>query len=48
VLHDAASDDHTIWAVYPTARQVLPKVRMFIAELEALLSEASDLKSTKR
>ncbi|MEH2470951.1 DNA-binding transcriptional LysR family regulator [Nitrobacteraceae bacterium AZCC 2161] len=48
MLHDAASDDHTIWAVYPTARQVLPKVRMFIAELEALLGEASDLKSTKR
>ena len=38
-LQDAVSDDHTIWAVYPTARLVLPKVRMFIAELELLLAE---------
>jgi DNA-binding transcriptional LysR family regulator len=40
-LHDATSDDHTIWAVYPTARLVLPKVRMFITELEILLADAS-------
>jgi DNA-binding transcriptional LysR family regulator len=37
-LRDAVSDDHTIWAVYPTARLVLPKVRMFITELELLLA----------
>ena len=37
-LQDAETDDHTIWAVYPTARLVLPKVRMFIAELELLLA----------
>jgi DNA-binding transcriptional LysR family regulator len=39
-LYDANSDDHTIWAVYPTARLVLPKVRMFITELEILLADA--------
>jgi len=37
-LRDASIDDHTIWAVYPTAKLVLPKVRMFIAELEAVLA----------
>jgi DNA-binding transcriptional LysR family regulator len=37
-LHDAVSDDHTVWGVYPTARLVLPKVRMFITELELLLA----------
>lgn len=37
-LDDASADDHTIWAVYPTAKLVLPKVRMFIAELESLLA----------
>jgi DNA-binding transcriptional LysR family regulator len=37
-LTDASVDDHTIWAVYPTAKLVLPKVRMFIAELETLLA----------
>ena len=37
-LTDATTDDHTIWAVYPTAKLVLPKVRMFMAELETLLA----------
>jgi DNA-binding transcriptional LysR family regulator len=37
-LSDATSEDHTIWAVYPTAKLVLPKVRMFISELETLLA----------
>jgi DNA-binding transcriptional LysR family regulator len=37
-LDDASAGDHTIWVVYPTAKLVLPKVRMFIAELEGLLA----------
>jgi DNA-binding transcriptional LysR family regulator len=37
-LDDASDGDHTIWVVYPTAKLVLPKVRMFIAELEGLLA----------
>ncbi len=36
-LDDASAGDHTIWVVYPTAKLVLPKVRMFIAELESIL-----------
>jgi DNA-binding transcriptional LysR family regulator len=40
VLDDATTEEHTIWAVYPTAKLVLPKVRMFIAELEDLLAAA--------
>jgi DNA-binding transcriptional LysR family regulator len=37
-LDAASAGDHTIWVVYPTAKLVLPKVRMFIAELESLLA----------
>jgi DNA-binding transcriptional LysR family regulator len=37
-LDDASAGDHTIWVVYPSAKLVLPKVRMFIAELETLLA----------
>lgn len=37
-LDDARAGDHTIWVVYPSAKLVLPKVRMFIAELETLLA----------
>jgi DNA-binding transcriptional LysR family regulator len=36
-LDDASAGDHTIWVVYPSAKLVLPKVRMFIAELESIL-----------
>lgn len=38
-LVDATPMPWTIWAVYPTARQVLPKIRVFIAALEAHLAE---------
>lgn len=38
-LDDAAPSALAIWAVYPTARQVLPKTRVFIAALEQRLSE---------
>jgi DNA-binding transcriptional LysR family regulator len=37
-LDGASAGDHTIWVVYPTAKLVLPKVRMFIAELESILA----------
>lgn len=37
VLADAVPTPWTIWAVYPTAKQVLPKIRTFIAALEAQL-----------
>jgi DNA-binding transcriptional LysR family regulator len=38
-LDDASAGDHTIWVVYPSAKLVLPKVRMFITELESLLAD---------
>lgn len=40
-LSDVAPDDLSIWAVYPTARLVLPKLRVFIAVLEERLSAMS-------
>jgi DNA-binding transcriptional LysR family regulator len=36
-LDGAEPEPRWIWAVYPTARQVLPKVRVFIAALEEAL-----------
>ncbi|GAA0543290.1 DNA-binding transcriptional LysR family regulator [Rhizomicrobium palustre] len=40
-LADAVPDDLSIWAVYPTTKQVLPKLRIFVAALEAELATAS-------
>jgi DNA-binding transcriptional LysR family regulator len=41
ILLDAGDPEPlAIWAVYPTARLVLPKVRLFIAALEARLERA--------
>lgn len=37
-LPDMPADERSIWAVYPTTRQVLPKVRVFLAALEAALA----------
>jgi DNA-binding transcriptional LysR family regulator len=37
-LDGASPGDYTIWIVYPSAKLVLPKVRMFIAELESILA----------
>lgn len=37
VLEDAQPLSLPIWAVYPSARQVLPKLRVFVAALEAVL-----------
>ncbi len=38
-LADARPEALAIWAVYPTARQILPKLRAFVAALEASLAE---------
>ncbi|PZM08019.1 LysR family transcriptional regulator [Rhizobium tubonense] len=38
-LEDAAPETIAIWAVYPTSRLVLPKVRVFIAALRSLLAD---------
>jgi len=38
VLEDAQPDPLAIWAVYPTARMVPPKVRRFIEALERHLA----------
>lgn len=38
-LLGTAPEDLAIWAVYPTRRLVLPKVRLFIAALEARLAQ---------
>ena len=37
-LADGAPEEHSIWAVYPTARLVLPKLRLFVSTLEAALA----------
>lgn len=37
-LADGAPEEHAIWAVYPTARLVLPKLRLFVSTLEAALA----------
>lgn len=37
-LTDMPRDERSIWAVYPTTRQLLPKVRVFLSMLEAALS----------
>ncbi|HEU4533868.1 MAG TPA: LysR substrate-binding domain-containing protein, partial [Polyangiaceae bacterium] len=37
-LADGRPEALAIWAVYPTARQVLPKLRVFVAALEASLA----------
>ncbi|MTJ80270.1 MAG: LysR family transcriptional regulator [Telmatospirillum sp.] len=37
-LEDAVAQELSIWAVYPTSRQILPKVRVFVARLEACLA----------
>jgi DNA-binding transcriptional LysR family regulator len=39
-LQGAQPESINIWAVYPTTRLVLPKVRVFIAALRAALAEA--------
>jgi len=36
-LEDAEPVVQPIWAVYPSARQILPKLRVFVAALEAVL-----------
>jgi DNA-binding transcriptional LysR family regulator len=38
-LEDAIPEDPTIWALYPTKRQVLPKVRIFVSEIKRALTE---------
>jgi len=38
-LAAAVPEEHSIWAVYPTARLVLPKLRLFIATLARALAE---------
>lgn len=43
-LQSAEPETLAIWAVYPTTRMLLPKVRAFIAELEARLSRTPDLR----
>jgi DNA-binding transcriptional LysR family regulator len=37
-LADATPEEWSTWAVFPTSRQVLPKVRVFLAALEAALA----------
>jgi DNA-binding transcriptional LysR family regulator len=34
----AAPSEHAIWAVYPSARLVLPKLRVFVAAVEQVLA----------
>lgn len=36
-LFDMPPDDRAVWGVYPTTRQVLPKMRVFLSALEAAL-----------
>jgi DNA-binding transcriptional LysR family regulator len=38
-LADATTRHLSIWAVFPTARQVLPKLRVFIERLQHALAE---------
>ena len=38
-LEDAIPEEQTIWALYPTKRQVLPKVRIFVSEIKLALAE---------
>jgi len=38
-LADATPEDLSIWAVYPTTKQVLPKLRVFVAALEERLQQ---------
>lgn len=38
-LSDATPEELSIWAVYPTTKQVLPKLRVFIAALENILHQ---------
>lgn len=37
-LTDATAEEWSTWALFPTSRQVLPKVRVFVAALETALS----------
>jgi DNA-binding transcriptional LysR family regulator len=38
-LADAMPRQLSVWAVFPTARQVLPKLRVFIERLQEVLTE---------
>jgi DNA-binding transcriptional LysR family regulator len=38
-LDDAAPETNAIWAVYPTTRLVLPKVRIFVAAVRSALTD---------
>jgi DNA-binding transcriptional LysR family regulator len=38
-LEDAIPEEQTIWALYPTKRQILPKVRIFVSEIRQALAE---------
>ena len=42
-LEDARPKDLEIWAVYPTRRQVLPKVRVFVEAIRECLTERTRL-----
>ncbi|WP_183795509.1 LysR family transcriptional regulator [Allorhizobium borbori] len=46
-LKDAEPEPLGIWAVYPTTRLVLPKVRVFISALETRLSQMPDIAPTR-
>jgi DNA-binding transcriptional LysR family regulator len=37
-LKDATPRELSIWAVFPTARHVLPKLRVFIDRLQAVIT----------
>ena len=39
-VEGATAEELSIWAVYPTARMVLPKLRVFVSALEAALTSA--------
>jgi len=38
-LERTISQDNFVWAVYPTRRQILPKLQVFLAKLQASLKE---------
>jgi DNA-binding transcriptional LysR family regulator len=40
-LMDASPKELEIWAVYPTRRQVLPKVRVFVEAMRERLAKAT-------
>lgn len=47
-LHDAHLSEQSIWAVYPTAHLVPPKVRVFVSALERSLRTLPDGALTRR